>query len=79
MNLIDVWIGLKEVGISLFGEKMHFGIRKLSFQAPDNGRRQNNVANGTKTYDQEFCLQNKNPEGYKSSGFKYNQFIATAG
>jgi len=74
-----MWTCLQQIGISLFGEEMHFGIRKLSFQAPNNRRSQNNVANGTKTYDQEFCLQNKNPEVYKSSGFKYNQFIATAG
>ena len=72
-------IGLQQVGVPLFGKKMYFSIRKLGFQATNNRRCQNNVADGAKTYNKEFRLQNKNPEGYKSSGFKYNEFIASAG
>lgn len=55
---IDVWIGLNQIEIPFFGQVMNFSIRKLIFQAADNGRSKHNVANGTKTDDKEFRLQN---------------------
>ena len=56
MNFAYAWIGSKNGCKFLLGHKMNFGIFYLIFQATNHGRCENNIANGTKSDNQDFDL-----------------------